>query len=57
MGESVAMEPSSSTGGFSPTARCAGGPLPRPAFRSFLATAGDPSPNFGGGVVWAGLSR
>src|SRR5688500_7835185 len=29
----------------------AGGPLPRPAFRSFLATAGDPSPNFGGGVV------
>jgi hypothetical protein len=34
-----------------PHARCAGGPLPRPAFRSFLATAGDPSPNFGGGVV------
>jgi hypothetical protein len=35
-------------------ARCAGGPLPRPAFRSFLATAGDPSPNFGGGVVGDG---
>jgi hypothetical protein len=28
-----------------------GGPLPRPPFRSFLATAVDPSPNFGGGVV------
>src|SRR5687767_9881462 len=26
------------------------GRSPRPAFRSFLATAGDPSPNFGGGV-------
>src|SRR5690349_10011194 len=36
---------------FSPTARCVGGPLPRPAVCSFLATAGDPSPNFGGGVV------
>ena len=32
------------------------GPSPRQAFRSFLATAGDPSPNFGGGVV-AALSR
>jgi hypothetical protein len=32
--------------------RCAtAGPLPRPPFRSFLATAADPSPNFGGGVV------
>jgi hypothetical protein len=26
------------------------GPLPRQAFRSFLATAGDPPPNCGGGV-------
>jgi hypothetical protein len=41
LGQSVAMERSSSTGRFYPTARCAGGPLPRPAFRSFLATAGD----------------
>jgi hypothetical protein len=31
----------------------AAGPLPRQAFRSFLATAGDPSPNPGGGVVGA----
>jgi poly(3-hydroxybutyrate) depolymerase len=30
-----------------------GGPLPRPLFCSFLATAVDPSPNFGGGVVRA----
>jgi hypothetical protein len=30
--------------------RCDGGPLPRRPFRSFLATAADPSPNFGGGV-------
>src|SRR5687768_2582168 len=30
------------------------GPLPRPAFCSFLATAVDPSPNPGGGVVEAG---
>ena len=29
------------------------GPLPRQAFRSFLATAGDPSPHSGGGVVVA----
>src|SRR5687768_6623967 len=29
-------------GGVLPHARCAGGPLPRRAFRSFLATAGDP---------------
>jgi hypothetical protein len=28
------------------------GPSPPPAFCSFLATAADPSPNFGGGVVW-----
>ncbi len=34
--------------------RAATGPLPRPAFRSFLATAVDPSPNFGGGVVGQG---
>jgi hypothetical protein len=44
-------EPDSRSGKLYPTARCAGGPLPRRAFRSFLATAGDPSPNFGGGVV------
>ena len=31
-----------------------GGPLPRQVFRSFLATAGDPSPNRGGGVVTEG---
>jgi hypothetical protein len=30
-----------------------GGPLPRRPFCSFLATAVDPSPNFGGGVVVA----
>jgi hypothetical protein len=31
-------------------ALAAWGPLPRPPFCSFLATAADPSPNFGGGV-------
>jgi hypothetical protein len=33
------------------------GPLPRTAFRSFLATASDPSPNPGGGVVAEGPMR
>jgi hypothetical protein len=33
-----------------------GGPLPRPLFCSFLATAVDPSPNFGGGVGVAARS-
>src|SRR5688500_11543853 len=31
------------------------GPLPRPPFCSFLATAVDPSPNFGGGVGTGGV--
>jgi hypothetical protein len=31
-----------------------GSPLPRRTLCSFLATAGDPSPNFGGGVVRMG---
>ena len=38
-----------SASGGSPSLRD-GGPLPRPPFCSFLATTGDPSPNFGGGV-------
>jgi hypothetical protein len=33
-----------------PVAARRGPSLPRPPFRSFLATAADPSPNFGGGV-------
>ena len=37
--------------------RSRGGPLPRPPFRSFLATALDPYPNFGGGVARGAGSR
>ena len=33
------------------------GPLPRTAFRSFLAKASDPSPNPGGGMVQGGLPK
>jgi hypothetical protein len=42
-------ETGAKAGGEGPSLRD-GGPLPRRPFRSFLATAGDPSPNFGGGV-------